>query len=178
MSLISFLKDAGERLFKHQPAPLPTSFPTARPAAAPGAAPVAAKPDVDALNREAGDAILAYIKTKNLPADKLTLSYDGSKAAVIVAGEVPDQAAREKIVLCCGNVHGVEQVDDRMTVAKGGDVSEYYTVKGGDTLSKIAQHAYGAANRYNEIFEANKPMLSDPDKIYPGQVLRIPKTQA
>lgn len=50
-----------------------------------------------------------------------------------------------------------------------------YTVKSGDSLSKIAQEVYGSANEYNKIFEANKPMLSSPDKIYPGQVLRIPK---
>ena len=50
-----------------------------------------------------------------------------------------------------------------------------YTVKSGDTLSKIAEDVYGSASDYMQIFEANKPMLSDPDKIYPGQVLRIPK---
>ena len=44
----------------------------------------------------------------------------------------------------------------------------------GDTLSKIAKEMYGDANKYPVIFEANKPMLKDPDKIYPGQVLRIP----
>ena len=47
----------------------------------------------------------------------------------------------------------------------------------GDTLSKISKEFYGEANKYNQIFEANKPMLSDPDKIYPGQVLRIPPEQ-
>ena len=52
--------------------------------------------------------------------------------------------------------------------------SKTYTVKPGDTLSKIAKEFYGEANKYNQIFEANKPMLKDPDKIYPGQVLRIP----
>jgi nucleoid-associated protein YgaU len=48
------------------------------------------------------------------------------------------------------------------------------TVRSGDTLSKIAKDAYGDANAYMQIFEANKPMLSNPDRIYPGQVLRIP----
>lgn len=52
--------------------------------------------------------------------------------------------------------------------------SKFYQVKPGDTLSKIAKEFYGEANAYGAIFEANKPMLSDPDKIYPGQVLRIP----
>ena len=48
-------------------------------------------------------------------------------------------------------------------------------MKSGDTLSKIAREFYGSANKYPVIFEANKPMLSNPDRIYPGQVLRIPK---
>ncbi len=53
--------------------------------------------------------------------------------------------------------------------------SRTYTVKSGDTLSKISKEMYGDANQYDRIFEANKPMLKDPDKIYPGQVLRIPQ---
>ena len=52
--------------------------------------------------------------------------------------------------------------------------SKTYTVQKGDNLSKIAKEFYGNANKYQQIFEANKPMLKDPDKIYPGQVLRIP----
>jgi nucleoid-associated protein YgaU len=48
-------------------------------------------------------------------------------------------------------------------------------VKSGDTLSAIAKQFYGDAGRYSAIFEANKPMLKDPDEIYPGQVLRIPQ---
>ena len=53
--------------------------------------------------------------------------------------------------------------------------SQFYTVKSGDTLSAISKQVYGNANLYNKIFEANKPMLKSPDKIYPGQVLRIPE---
>jgi nucleoid-associated protein YgaU len=51
----------------------------------------------------------------------------------------------------------------------------FHTVVKGDTLSAIAKKTLGNANRYPEIFEANKPMLKHPDKIYPGQMLRIPK---
>ncbi len=62
-----------------------------------------------------------------------------------------------------------------LTVATDpGPESAYREVKSGDTLSKIAKEAYGDANAYMQIFEANKPMLSNPDKIYPGQMLRIP----
>jgi nucleoid-associated protein YgaU len=94
---------------------------------------------------------------------------------VTVSGVAPDQSTKEKIVLCCGNVAAVAKVNDMLTVADGGGAeSSYREVKSGDTLSKIAKEAYGDANAYMKIFEANKPMLSNPDKIYPGQKLRIP----
>ena len=93
---------------------------------------------------------------------------------VTVSGEAPDQETREKIVLCCGNVAGVDRVDDRMTVARNEPEAKFYTVAKGDTLAKIATEFYGDATKYTQIFEANKPMLKDPDKIYVGQVLRIP----
>ena len=94
---------------------------------------------------------------------------------VTVSGVAPDQATKEKIVLCCGNVAAVAKVNDLLTVASPSEPeSTYREVKSGDTLSKIAKEAYGDANAYMKIFEANKPMLSNPDKIYPGQKLRIP----
>ena len=58
--------------------------------------------------------------------------------------------------------------------ATGGPAEQSYTVKAGDTLSKIAKHFFGDANSYPAIFEANRDQLSDPDKIKPGQVLKIP----
>ena len=104
----------------------------------------------------------------------LSVAFDGASAAVTVSGEAADQATREKIVLCCGNVDGVGQVNDLLTVATPADESRWHLVERGDTLSKIAKDMYGNANAYPKIFEANKPMLSHPDKIYPGQLLRIP----
>lgn len=95
---------------------------------------------------------------------------------VIVEGKVSSQEEREKIVLILGNIHGVEKVDDQMTVeGSAGAESDYVEVKSGDTLSKISQRVYHDANQYQKIFEANKPMLKSADKIYPGQKLRIPK---
>ena len=76
--------------------------------------------------------------------------------------------------MCCGNVEGVEAVNDQMGVASPEPEAQFHTVVKGDTLSKIAKEAYGDAMKYPVIFEAKKPMLSHPDKIYPGQVLRIP----
>ena len=158
MSLISFIREAGEKLFRHSPA-----------------GSTATQPNVTALNATAGDAIEKYIGTQNLTADGLSVTYDGATETATVRGVAPDQATKEKIVLCCGNVSGVSKVEDLLTVAAGGgSVSKFRAVKSGDTLSKIAKEEYRDANAYMKIFEANKPMLSDPDKIYPGQTLRIP----
>ena len=160
MSLISFIKEAGEKLFKHPQAEAPAAAPPA---------------DVAQLNATAGAAIEKYISSQGLKADGLDVKYDGASQTVTVSGVAPDQATKEKIVLCCGNVAAVAKVNDMLTVADGGgQESTYREVKSGDTLSKIAKEAYGDANAYMKIFEANKPMLSNPDKIYPGQKLRIP----
>jgi nucleoid-associated protein YgaU len=167
MSLISFLQDAGERLFGAKDA-------NAKPATAPASGSPTVAENVGNLNDIAARSIEKYIATQGLSASGLKVSFDGASATVTVSGQAPDQATREKIVLCCGNVQGVAQVRDEMTVAGGGDKSTFRTVKSGDTLSRIAKDAYGDANAYMKIFEANKPMLKDPDKIYPGQVLRIP----
>ncbi len=92
----------------------------------------------------------------------------------IIYGEAENQATREKVVLVVGNTEGIASVDDRMTTAVQEPEAQFHTVVSGDTLGKIAKNYYGNAMKYPEIFEANKPMLTHPDKIYPGQVLRIP----
>lgn len=94
---------------------------------------------------------------------------------VKVGGEAADQALKEKILVALGNVAGIGAVQDNIAVSQPAEAANFYTVKKGDTLSAIAKSQYGDANQYNKIFEANKPMLSHPDKIYPGQTLRIPK---
>ena len=122
----------------------------------------------------AAEAIRGYIKAQGIEASGLNIAFDAPSATVTVDGNVPDQATKEKILLCCGNVAGVEKVNDMMTVQTPAPEAQYHTVVRGDTLSAIAKKFYGNANKYPVIFEANKPMLQDPDKIYPGQVLRIP----
>jgi nucleoid-associated protein YgaU len=175
MSIISFIKDAGEHLFK-RPHPTPDIRPLPGKPATPAASTTgAAKPDLDSLEMGAAKAIRNYVASRGLPVDKLDIDFDADTSTVTVSGTVPDQATREKVVICCGNVASVEHVNDQLKVANAGEAGEYYTVKSGDTLSKIAKQHYGDANRYSAIFEANKPMLSDPDKIYPGQTLRIPR---
>jgi nucleoid-associated protein YgaU len=106
---------------------------------------------------------------------ELQVEYDPSTATAKVTGAASDQAAREKLVLALGNVEGVEKVEEAIVVEKPEPEARFYTVKKGDTLSAIAKAHYGSANKYPLIFEANRPLLSHPDKIYPGQVLRIPE---
>jgi nucleoid-associated protein YgaU len=165
MGLMDFVKEAGEKLFGRGQ----TQVAMAEAKADPGN-----DAKVRAANAAAGDAVLAYIKTQNLSATGLTVTFDGATATVSVFGVAPDQATKEKIALCCGNVAGVAKVNNMMSVDQSAPEATYYTVVSGDTLSKISKTSYGDANKYMVIFEANKPMLSDPNKIYPGQVLRIP----
>jgi nucleoid-associated protein YgaU len=162
MGLMSFIKDAGEKLFGK------------KPEVAAAAAEPSSQEKLAAANDVAAKAIGDYIRAQNLPADALTIQFDGAKQVVTVAGTVPTQEIKEKIVLCCGNVDGVVGVDDQIQTSEPADQSQYHTVVRGDTLSAIAKKFYGNANAYPKIFEANKPMLTHPDKIYPGQVLRIP----
>ncbi|HUG00510.1 MAG TPA: peptidoglycan-binding protein LysM [Longimicrobiales bacterium] len=117
-------------------------------------------------------AIARHVQGLGLRPDDFRVAFDDGTATI--NGTVATQAVRERVILAAGNVHGVSRVDDRLTVKAPAPEGKFHTVKSGDTLSKIAREHYGDAGRYPEIFEANKPMLKDPDKIYPGQVLRIP----
>jgi len=94
---------------------------------------------------------------------------------VIVSGQTNDTATAERVVLALGNVEGVGSVDNQLHVLNPEPEARYYTVEGGDSLSKISKAMYGDPMKYQQIFEANQPMLEHPDKIYPGQVLRIPQ---
>ena len=161
MSLISFIKDAGVRLFKKSE---PDASSSAAPAQAEGAD----------LNAKAGDAIQAYVEQQKLGIENLDVKYDGATEKVTITGRAPSQEAAEKAVLCCGNVANVASVDNQLQVPQG-EAAQFHDVVKGDTLSAISKKYYGDPNKYNAIFEANRPMLSNPDKIYPGQKLRIPK---
>ncbi|HAV3581304.1 peptidoglycan-binding protein LysM [Acinetobacter baumannii] len=125
--------------------------------------------------QEIANKLLGLIKSLGLGVEGLSVTYNGSTDIAIIKGQVQSQADKEKIILIVGNVDHVAQVDDQMTVATPEPESKFYTVKSGDNLSKIAKEFYGDANQYQKIFEANKPMLKDPDEIFPGQVLRIPQ---
>lgn len=117
-------------------------------------------------------ALRNKIEALGLEIEGADVRVEGS--TVILGGKVADQATAEKIALAVGNVHGIEAVDSRLEVETTEPEAQYHTVVSGDTLGAIAKKYYGNAGKYPVIFEANKPMLKDPDKIYPGQVLRIP----
>ena len=127
--------------------------------------------------------ITAMVAELDIDAEQVAVEVQGDTA--VLTGTAPSQEALEKIVLCAGNQFGIARVDCQLQVdapAPAATASaepapgqaNFYTVKSGDTLGKIAQEQYGSASKYMVIFEANQPMLKDPDKIYPGQSLRIP----
>ncbi|MEN8119409.1 MAG: peptidoglycan-binding protein LysM [Bacteroidota bacterium] len=152
MGLFSFIKDAGSKLFNSEPEKTEKS-----------------RELVDAEN---SSTLTRQINNLKLSVENLKIVIEGDRA--VVTGNVEDQATKEKIILIVGNNYGIAEVDDQMEVVNPEPEAKFYTVKKGDYLSKIAKEVYGNASKYNVIFEANKPMLKDPDLIYPGQVLRIP----
>ena len=133
----------------------------------------AAKAAMEAREEAAKSAELeAYVTKLGIPVTNLDIRFNDGCA--YVAGECANQADLEKLVLAVGNVGEVDRVIDTVKLAAESDASDFYVVVSGDTLSKIAKKAYGDASKYPVIFEANKPMLKDPDEIFPGQSLRIP----
>jgi nucleoid-associated protein YgaU len=182
MGLIDFVKDVGHKLgFEHggaQPAKSqPAPQQTAQHAPQPAAQPQAAQPSAADQDRQRAAALFQRLQQLGLATgDDVSVRVDGAKATL--SGKVPSQDVKEKIVLVVGNSQGIAQVDDQLQAPQAQQDATYYDVKSGDTLSKIAKQFYGDANRYQEIFEANRPMLKNPDEIYPGQKLRIPAAHA
>ena len=117
------------------------------------------------------DRLKSEIRDLGLDASGLDIRVEGDK--VKVGGTAISPEMKEKVILAVGNVAGVATVETSHDDDTASAV--FHTVVKGDTLSAIAKKTLGSASRYMEIFEANKPMLKHPDKIYPGQVLRIPK---
>jgi len=160
MGVFDFVKDAGENLLEK------AGIGVGEAAAAAPAAP-AAEPAPDQAQ-----VLARSIELLEIPVQDLKISINGD--SLTVSGTSPTQADREKLVLVLGNTRGIARVDDQLSVETPEPESVFHTVEKGDTLSKIAKTHYGDAMKYPVIFEANRPMLEDPDKIYPGQVLRIP----
>jgi nucleoid-associated protein YgaU len=169
MSVWNFVKEAGERIVTQAKAAVRFGSAEETPEQKPTQT-SASKGN----GKDAGDAIANYIRAQNLDIADLNVSFDAPTSTVHVSGVAKDQATKEKVILCCGNIEGVEKVTEDISVRETAPPAQYHTVAKGDTLSAIAKKYYGDASKYPEIFEANKPMLKHPDKIYPGQSLRIP----
>jgi nucleoid-associated protein YgaU len=160
MGLIDFVKNAGRKMLgmdDEDEKPKVKVSPTVSPAE------MAAK---------RAKALSAVVRETGIAVTGLAITVNGDLATI--RGKVATQADKEKVALAVGNTMGIARVDDQLTVEKPAPLATFYTVKKGDTLSAIAKAHYKDANKYPVIFEANKPMLTHPDKIYPGQVLRIP----
>jgi nucleoid-associated protein YgaU len=170
MGLIEFAKNVGRKLG------LGDDDKPAHPAQPQAGHPAPQAPtaqQVQELNeRRKAAALVKLVEGMGFKVDELGVRVDGDRATV--TGTVDTQENREKIVLLVGNVEGIGSVDDQLKVQTPQPEATFYEVKKGDTLSKIAKQFYGDANKYPVIFEANRPMLKDPDEIYPGQRLRIP----
>lgn len=145
MGIFSFVKEAGEKLW-----------------------------DNLTDHKDQSDKVSDHLKKLNIPgAEKVQVNVTDGKASV--TGDGLTQEQKEKIQIAVGNIAGVSEVENNISASDTSGEATYYTVKSGDTLSAISKTVYGDASQYNKIFEANRPMLSSPDKIYPGQTLRIPK---
>ncbi|MEM8617705.1 MAG: peptidoglycan-binding protein LysM [Pseudomonadota bacterium] len=118
------------------------------------------------------DGITDRIQGHKAQVKDLKVDHEGER--VVLHGKAPTRAEAEKAILMAGNTPGIGEVESQIDIEDEPAQANFYTVKSGDTLSKIAKEFYGDAMKYPTIFDANKPMLSDPDKIYPGQTLRIP----
>ncbi|MCG9971126.1 peptidoglycan-binding protein LysM [Christiangramia crocea] len=161
MGIFSFIKDAGKRIFGLDKARTQGAGKTDK-----------LEKEERKENEKAARKLEQTIFDLNLKVEDLKISIEDDMA--VVSGKALDQSTREKIILVVGNSEGIAQVDDRLDVENAEPEAVFHTVERGDTLSKISKEHYGDPNQYPLIFEANKPMLQDPDKIYPGQVLRIP----
>ncbi|MDO5647068.1 peptidoglycan-binding protein LysM [Paracoccus sp. (in: a-proteobacteria)] len=157
MAIWDFVKNAGKSVIgKAEAAP----------------APEAAAPEHDADTQRKVDALNAELTALGLGGNDVHLRLRGD--TVVVESRGADRETMEKLILAVGNIEGIAQVEADLPPAEGGAEPVFHTVQKGETLSAIAKKHLGDANKYRLIFDANRPMLSDPDKIYPGQVLRIP----
>lgn len=161
MGLFSFLKSAGAKILGR----------TAEKNDA-----LSAEEALESEKKAKVAALESIVSENDLAVENLSVDLEDDR--VTVYGVTDSVMVKEKVVLALGNVEGIATVDDRISVVDQEDPTpeaDFYEVKSGDSLSKIAKKYYGDAMKYNAIFEANQPLLKDPNLIYPGQMLRIPK---
>jgi len=126
---------------------------------------------------EAADNIKQHIEIKMTGISDVDVQFDDGVATI--CGSCINEATRNTAILIAGDVKGVEKVvADGLTfpepVEEKKEKVEYYEIVSGDTLGGIAKKFYGNASRYTRIHEANKELIPDPNKIYPGQKIKIP----
>jgi len=153
MGLFSFIKGAGKKLFGKKEATAAAPSPSASP------------------EPTRTDLLKAEVSRLGIPVSGLNVEMS---EMVTVSGETETNADREKIILAMGNIDCIGCVEDNISVRNPEPEAKFHVVEAGDSLSMISKKVYGDPMKYNAIFEANKPMLEHPDKIYPGQTLRIP----
>ena len=127
---------------------------------------------------EAADNIKNHLEVKTHGLSNLDVKFDDG--VVTLCGDCKTEAVREQAILIAGNIQGVEKVvaDDlkapKPKPEEPKEKVEVYEIVSGDTLGGIAKRYYGKASAYMKIFEANRDIIDDPNKIYPGQKIRIP----
>lgn len=126
---------------------------------------------------DASKAVADHLTEDNPGIENLQVAVENGVATI--TGTAKDAAALEKAVLMAGNIEGITSVNvDGIQVANGEQIAsdeEFYVIEKGDTLWKIAEKAYGNGAKYTAIVDANKEVIKDADKIFPGQKIRIPK---
>ena len=126
----------------------------------------------------AAEKIKQHLEIQLTSVKGLDVKFDDG--VVTLCGECTSSADRDQAILMAGNVKGVKKViADELTFPppppeEPKEKVEFYEIKSGDTLSAIAKRYYGSAGKYMRIFEANRNVIEDPNKIYPGQKIRIP----
>jgi len=148
MGLFSFIKNAGKKIFGKKEEKTEAVAPISKT-----------------------DLLKAEVQKLGIPVSDLNVEVS---EMITVSGRTDTNADREKIILAMGNIDNIGAVEDNIAVNNPEPEATFHVVKSGDTLSKISKEVYGDPMKYNVIFEANRPMLKDPDEIYPGQTLRIP----
>lgn len=162
MGIFDFVKDAGEKLFGGDDEP------------------EVQQRDLDDVlaDKRTGERLTRTVVAMELGIEDVRVKF--REGVATITGTASAQEGREKAILLVGNTQGVARVEDEIRVVEAAPEAppqpeaQMHTVASGDSLSKIAKQYYGDAVKYPLIFEANRPMLKDPNKIYPGQVLRIP----
>ena len=122
---------------------------------------------------EAPEKIKAHLEEDNPGVTGLEVEVKDGVATL--KGEAESPSAFEKAILMAGNLFGISEVKADELIGGADDGTEYYEIQKGDTLWGLAEKFYGNGTQHTRIFEENKEVIKDPDLIFVGQKIRIPK---